>query len=124
MASPAERPVPEGMNTVTTQLFFDGDASRAIETYRAAFGAEPVGEVARTPDGKVMHAMLRVGDSSLPPPAPRGPAGDLASPRDDLIGLDPLLAGDRLGSVCDGSGVGPFFSRVREGHVQAPNPRR
>jgi uncharacterized glyoxalase superfamily protein PhnB len=38
------------------------DAARAIEFYKQAFGAVEKG-VMKGPDGKVMHAELRVGDS-------------------------------------------------------------
>jgi uncharacterized glyoxalase superfamily protein PhnB len=41
------------------------DADQAIDFYKRAFGAELVGGVARMPNGKVMHAMLRIGDSNL-----------------------------------------------------------
>jgi PhnB protein len=40
------------------------DAAKAIEFYRKAFGAETQG-VHKTPDGKVMHAELKIGDSKL-----------------------------------------------------------
>jgi PhnB protein len=57
----AVKPVPEGYHTVTPHLTVRG-AARAIEFYTRAFGAE---EVARMPgpDGRRMHAALRIGDS-------------------------------------------------------------
>jgi len=55
------RPIPEGFHTVTTHLLVD-DASRAIDFYKRAFGAEEVLRVPR-PDGKIMHAELRIGDT-------------------------------------------------------------
>jgi uncharacterized glyoxalase superfamily protein PhnB len=39
------------------------DAARAIEFYKQAFGAVERGGVMKGPDGKVMHAELRIGDS-------------------------------------------------------------
>jgi len=56
-------PVPEGMRTVTPHLICAG-AAEAIEFYKKAFGAV---EVARLPgpDGKIMHAMIRIGDSDV-----------------------------------------------------------
>jgi uncharacterized glyoxalase superfamily protein PhnB len=59
----ARRPVPEGFHTVTPQLTLD-NAAPAIDWYKKALGAE---EVARAdgPDGKVMHAELRIGDSLI-----------------------------------------------------------
>jgi len=55
--------VPEGMHTITPHLVIRG-AAKAIEFYKQAFGAEVKG-VHTTPDGKVMHAMLKIGDSHL-----------------------------------------------------------
>jgi PhnB protein len=56
--------VPQGFHTLTPHLVVR-DADRAIEFYQKAFGAELQGGVARGPDGKVMHAQLRIGDSFL-----------------------------------------------------------
>ncbi len=55
--------VPEGFHTLTPHLVVR-DAAKAIEFYKRAFGAEVKG-VHYTPDGKVMHASLKVGDSHL-----------------------------------------------------------
>jgi len=55
--------VPEGMHTITPHLVLR-DAAKAIEFYKKAFGAEVKG-VHSTPDGKIMHAMLKIGDSHL-----------------------------------------------------------
>ena len=59
----AKSAVPEGHHTVTPQLTMD-DAAKAIDWYKKALGAE---EVARAlgPDGKVMHAEIRIGDSRI-----------------------------------------------------------
>jgi len=59
----AKNPVPEGHHTVTPQLTLD-NAAKAIDWYTKALGAE---EVARAvgPDGKVLHAEIRVGDSLI-----------------------------------------------------------
>jgi uncharacterized glyoxalase superfamily protein PhnB len=60
---PEVKPVPEGMRTVTPHLICAG-AADAIEFYKKAFGAV---EMARLPgpDGKIMHAMIRIGDSAV-----------------------------------------------------------
>jgi PhnB protein len=57
----AVKPVPEGYHTVTPYLAVD-DAAEAIEYYKKAFGAK---ERVRmdTPDGKIGHAELEIGDS-------------------------------------------------------------
>jgi uncharacterized glyoxalase superfamily protein PhnB len=39
------------------------DGNKMIEFYRRAFGAELSGDVARMPDGRVMHAEMKIGDS-------------------------------------------------------------
>ncbi len=61
--SKAKSAIPEGFHTVTPQLTLD-NAAQAIEWYKKAFGAE---EKARSvgPDGKIMHADLRIGGSRI-----------------------------------------------------------
>lgn len=60
----AVKPVPEGYHTLTPSLTVR-NAERAIEFYKQAFGAEVRGGVAKGPDGKVMHAELKIGDSVI-----------------------------------------------------------
>ncbi|MDD5544172.1 MAG: VOC family protein [Acidobacteriia bacterium] len=57
------KPVRSGEHTITPHLVVNG-AQKAIDFYREAFGAEVKG-VHKTPDGKIMHAELRVGDSII-----------------------------------------------------------
>lgn len=57
----AVKPIPEGYHTLTPYLVVR-DAARAIEFYKRAFGAKEKGRMA-SPDGKIMHAELRIGDS-------------------------------------------------------------
>ena len=57
------KPIPDGMHTLTPHLVCAG-AADAIEFYKAAFGAVEGGRLAG-PDGKLMHAMVRIGDSAL-----------------------------------------------------------
>jgi PhnB protein len=59
----AKKSVPEGFHTVTPQLTLD-DAARAIDWYKTALGAEEVGRHTG-PDGKIMHAEIRIGDSRI-----------------------------------------------------------
>ena len=63
MTKPQVKPVPHGMHTVTPHLVCAGGAD-AIEFYKKAFNAV---EVTRLPgkDGKLMHAMIRIGDSPV-----------------------------------------------------------
>ncbi|AJX15726.1 glyoxalase [Burkholderia ubonensis] len=61
--STSVKPIPEGMRTLTPHLICAG-AADAIEFYRQAFNAvERVRLPA--PNGKLMHACLTIGDSTL-----------------------------------------------------------
>ena len=55
--------VPPGFHTLTPHLTVR-DADKALEFYKNALGAEVL-QVARMPDGKVIHASLKIGDSML-----------------------------------------------------------
>lgn len=60
---PAVRPIPEGMHSVTPHLICKG-AAEAIEFYKKAFGASELSRLV-SPEGRVMHASLRLGDSVI-----------------------------------------------------------
>src|SRR5512147_222334 len=60
---PKVNPVPEGMHTVTPHLVCAG-AADAITFYKQAFGAVELGRLPG-PQGKLMHAMFRIGDSAV-----------------------------------------------------------
>ena len=55
------KPIPEGYHTLTTYLAVD-DASEAIDWYKQAFGAKERMRM-DTPDGKIGHAEIQIGDS-------------------------------------------------------------
>jgi PhnB protein len=55
--------IPSGMHTITPHLVVR-DATKALDFYQKAFGAQIKG-IHRTPDGKVMHAGIVIGDSML-----------------------------------------------------------
>ena len=57
------RPIPEGYHSITPSLTCK-DAARAIEFYKSVFGATEIVRMG-SPDGKVMHAELKIGDSML-----------------------------------------------------------
>ncbi|MEO8624682.1 MAG: VOC family protein [bacterium] len=61
--SKAKNPIPEGLRTLTPQLTMENAAS-AIAWYKEALGAD---EIARAvgPDGKIIHAEIRIGDSII-----------------------------------------------------------
>lgn len=55
--------IPEGFHTITPYLVVKG-AAEAIALYEEAFGAEK-GHLELTPEGRVRHAQVRIGDSHL-----------------------------------------------------------
>ena len=57
------RPVPKGFTTVTPHLT-PKDANAALAFYKKAFGAKVLGKML-TPDGKVLHADLMIGDAHV-----------------------------------------------------------
>ena len=59
----AAKAVPEGYHTITPQLTLD-NAAQTIDWYKRALGAE---EVSRSvgPDGKIMHAEIKIGNSRV-----------------------------------------------------------
>ncbi len=60
---PAVKPIPDGFHSVTPHLICAG-AADAIEFYKKAFNAV---ELLRMPlsNGRLMHAMIRIGDSHV-----------------------------------------------------------
>jgi len=57
------RPIPEGYGTVTPYLIVKSGA-RAIDFYKKAFGAAELFRM-DGPEGKVMHAEIKIGDSRV-----------------------------------------------------------
>jgi PhnB protein len=59
----AKKPIPEGFHSVTPSLVVR-DAAKAIDFYKKALGAQ---ELVRMPgpDGKIMHAEIKIGDSII-----------------------------------------------------------
>lgn len=55
--------IPDGYHTVTASLTLK-DAAAAIDFYQRAFGARETMRV-NSPDGKIMHAEIQVGDSRI-----------------------------------------------------------
>lgn len=55
---------PEGFHTVNPYLVIDG-AAKVIEFLKQAFDGIEVGEAFKGPDGKIMHAAVRIGDSMI-----------------------------------------------------------
>ncbi|HET9902822.1 MAG TPA: VOC family protein [Xanthobacteraceae bacterium] len=60
----AAKPIPDGYHTVTPYLIAQ-DADKVVEFMKKAFGAKPSFEPMTTPDGRLMHADLTIGDSHV-----------------------------------------------------------
>jgi PhnB protein len=63
MTQASVKPIPDGMHSLTPHLVCAG-AADAIEFYKRAFGAVEAMRVP-APGGKLMHAMVHIGDSAL-----------------------------------------------------------
>jgi PhnB protein len=57
------KPIPDGMHSVTPHIVC-ADAVAAIEFYKKAFGAVDCGKML-APNGKLIHGMIRIGDSNI-----------------------------------------------------------
>jgi len=56
------KPIPDGFHTVTPYLTVRG-AAEVIDFLKRAFKAETMHEPFKRPDGKIMHAAIKIGDS-------------------------------------------------------------
>ena len=137
----AAKAIPDGFQTVTPSLILD-NAAQTIEWYKRAFGAE---EVYRSlgPDGKVMHAEIKIGTSRFmandPMMGMRGPKELGGSPASLWLYVDDSDAlfnkavgagaqvqmpiedqfwGDRAGAVSDPSGYTWWIATRREDLTQ------
>lgn len=63
MSTSTSKPIPEGMRSLTPHLVC-ADAIQAIEFYKQAFGAVEAMKLL-APNGQLVHAGLRIGDSML-----------------------------------------------------------
>ena len=63
MPTPATQAIPADMHALTPHLICAG-AAAAIDFYKAAFGAVEKGRIPG-PGGTLMHAAVRIGDSTL-----------------------------------------------------------
>ena len=88
----AVKPIPEGYHSVTPYLIISG-AAKAIDFYKAAFGATEVMRM-QGPDGKIGHAEIKIGDSHVmladehPEIGARGPQSLGGSPVHLMIYID------------------------------------
>jgi PhnB protein len=61
-STPRVDPIPDHLRTVTPRLVVR-DGGAAIDFYRRAFGAKEIGERFTDPQGAVIHAEVRIGNS-------------------------------------------------------------
>src|SRR5688572_1649883 len=144
----AAKPVPEGYHTITPQLTLD-NAAQTIDWYKKAFGAEEISRSAG-PDGKIMHAEIKIGDSRIMlndvmEGASKGPKAYGGSPAslwlyvensDALFNravaagatvqapLDNQFWGDRGGAVADPAGYTWWISTRKEDFTPAEMQQR
>jgi uncharacterized glyoxalase superfamily protein PhnB len=60
----AVKPIPEGYHTVTPYLIVRG-AAKTIDFAKKAFGADLAFEPLKRPDGAIMHAEIKIGNSHV-----------------------------------------------------------
>src|SRR5258707_312782 len=58
------KPVPPGFHTITPYVTAKG-AAKTIEFLKQAFGAQLAHEPVKRPDGSIMHATVKIGDSNV-----------------------------------------------------------
>jgi PhnB protein len=58
------KPIPDGFHTITPYLIVEG-AEKLIGFMKEAFGAQAGHPPTKRPDGSIMHATLKIGDSML-----------------------------------------------------------
>jgi PhnB protein len=120
------KPIPEGYHTISPYLAVE-DATKAIDFYQRAFGAKERVRMP-TPEGKVAHAELEIGDSvvmlsdpfpqsgSKPPKELGGATGSIFMYVEDVdatvkqavdagatitMDIEDQFWGDRFGSIAD-----------------------
>jgi PhnB protein len=143
----ATRPVPDGYHTITPQLVLD-HAAQTLEWYKRALGAEELGR-STGPDGKIMHAEIKIGDSRLmlsdAMGGAKGPTGYGGSPAslwlyvqdadalfDRAVGAGAVIRmpladqfwGDRGGAIADPEGYTWWIATRKEELTRAETEQR
>lgn len=105
------KPIPEGYHSVTPYLIIKG-AAAAIEYYKKSFGATELFRMP-TPDGKIGHAELKIGDSPIM----------LADEHPDLGHVGPqTLGGTPVGILIYVDDVDTIYKRAISGGGQEVKP--
>jgi PhnB protein len=143
------KPIPDGYHSVTPYLIV-ADAPRALDFYKAAFGATELMRMTQ-PDGRVGHAEIRIGDSPVmladefPEIGARSPQAIGGTPVSLMVyvpDVDAVVAqavaagakvtrpvadqfyGDRIGGVADPFGHSWFIATHKEDVPQEELERR
>ena len=58
------KPVPDGFGTITAHLVVEG-AAEAMDFYKRAFGAQDLGRMPGPDGGRLMHGLMKLGNSML-----------------------------------------------------------
>ena len=92
----AKSAIPPGLHSVTPHLIAENGAA-AIDWYKQAFGAEEVGGRALGPNGRIMHAEIRIGNSIVDLNGSVAGEGDYTDNRATNSGdaIPPKLEGSR-----------------------------
>ncbi len=83
-------PIPAHLHTVTPRLVVS-DGAAAIDFYRAAFGAEEIGDRFSGPNGEVIHAEVRIGDSVVMITAETGDGAPAGAPGSSAGGVTAIM---------------------------------
>ena len=83
-------PIPDHLRAVTPRLVVC-DGAAAIAFYGEAFGAVEIGERFSTPDGQLIHAEVRIGDSVIMLTEEAEDGAPARSPR-SLAGVSAIMA--------------------------------
>ena len=96
-AIPGVSPVPEHLHTVTPRLVVR-DGAAAIDFYVHAFAAQEIGERFSDPEGSLIHAEVRIGDSVVMITEENSDAAPAESP-DSLSGITSAIMATYWGDV-------------------------
>jgi uncharacterized glyoxalase superfamily protein PhnB len=91
--------IPDGFHTLTPHITVR-DAKGAIEFYKKALGAQVL-HVSHTPDGRVMHASLKIGDSVIMLNDEFPEWGGTPAPRSEVNGVTIHVYVDNVDALFD-----------------------
>ena len=84
-------PIPPHLGTVTPRLVVS-DGIGAIEFYARAFGAEAIGEFFAGPEGEIIHAEVKIGDSVVMVTQDTGDGAPAVSPEANAGAVTAIMA--------------------------------